>query len=58
MNDSFKYYAFISYNAKDTAWGKRLQKKLNCVCNGDWMWDKDLIAFAREKGYFNGACSQ
>ncbi len=28
MNDSFKYYAFISYNAKDTAWGKRLQKKL------------------------------
>ena len=28
MNDSFKYFAFISYNAKDTAWGKRLQKKL------------------------------
>ena len=25
---SFKYFAFISYNAKDTAWGKRLQKKL------------------------------
>lgn len=23
-----KYFAFISYNAKDTAWGKRLQKKL------------------------------
>ena len=34
---------------------KRLQKKLNCVCNGDWMWDKDIIAFAREKGYFTGA---
>lgn len=34
---------------------KRLQKKLNCVCKGDWMWDKDLIAFAREKGYFTGA---
>jgi hypothetical protein len=28
MSDTFKYYAFISYNAKDTAWGKRLQKKL------------------------------
>ena len=34
---------------------KRLQKKLNCICKGDWMWDKDLIAFAREKGYFTGA---
>ena len=33
---------------------KRLEKKLNCVCNGDWMWDKELIAFAREKGYFTG----
>lgn len=28
MNDTFKYFAFISYNAKNTAWGKRLQKKL------------------------------
>ena len=34
---------------------KRLQKKLNCVCKGDWMWDKDLITFAREKGFFSGA---
>ncbi len=34
---------------------KRLEKKLNCVCHGDWMWDKDVIAFAREKGYFTGA---
>jgi len=25
---TFKYYAFISYNSKDTAWGKRLQHKL------------------------------
>lgn len=40
--------------AKLTKEQKRLQKKLNCICNGDWMWDKDLIAFAREKGYFNG----
>lgn len=24
----FKYFAFISYNSKDTAWGKRIQKKL------------------------------
>ena len=41
--------------AKLTKEQKRLQKKLNCVCNGDWMWSKDLIAFAREKGYFSGA---
>ena len=34
---------------------KRLQKKLNCICNGDWMYAKDVIAFAREKGYFTGA---
>ena len=33
----------------------KVNKKLNCVCNGDWMWDKDMIAFAREKGYFSGA---
>ena len=24
----YKYFAFISYNSKDTAWGKRVQKKL------------------------------
>ena len=24
----YKFYAFISYNSKDTAWGKRLQRKL------------------------------
>lgn len=28
MEQQFKYYAFISYNSKDTVWGKRLQKKL------------------------------
>jgi hypothetical protein len=28
MTDPFKYFAFISYNSKDTAWGKRLQRKL------------------------------
>ena len=33
----------------------KVNKKLNCVVNGDWMWDKDLIKFAREKGYFIGA---
>ncbi len=33
----------------------KVNKKLNCVVNGDWMWDKDLIKFAREKGYFTGA---
>ena len=24
----FRYYAFISYNSKDTAWGRRLQRRL------------------------------
>ena len=28
MEQEFKYYAFISYNSKDTEWGKRVQKKL------------------------------
>lgn len=28
MADSFKYVAFISYNSRDTEWGKRLQYKL------------------------------
>ena len=28
MNNTFKYFAFISYNSQDTAWGKKLQKKL------------------------------
>ena len=27
-NTNFKYYAFISYNARDIKWGKRLQRKL------------------------------
>lgn len=28
MDQQFNYFAFISYNAKDIEWGKRLQKKL------------------------------
>lgn len=28
MGKEFKYFAFISYNSKDTAWGNRLQRKL------------------------------
>lgn len=28
MEPQYKYFAFISYNSKDTVWGKRLQKKL------------------------------
>lgn len=28
MDNKFKYYAFISYSSHDTAWGKRLQRKL------------------------------
>ena len=27
-NKRFKYFAFISYNSKDTEWGKKVQKKL------------------------------
>ena len=44
----------VKVSAKVAKEQKRLEKKLNCVCNGDWMWDKNLIAFAREKGYFTG----
>ena len=28
MEQNFKYFAFISYNSKDTEWGKALQRKL------------------------------
>ena len=28
MVEQYKYYAFISYNSKDTEWGKKIQKKL------------------------------
>ena len=28
MDNHFKYFAFISYNSKDTEWGKKVQKKL------------------------------
>ena len=28
ISNPFKYFAFISYSSKDTAWGKKLQKKL------------------------------
>ena len=28
INTNYKYYAFISYNSKDTEWGKKVQKKL------------------------------
>ena len=41
--------------AKLTKEQKRLQKELNCICHGDWMWSRDIIAFAREKGFFEGA---
>ena len=45
----------INTKHKLTKEEKRLQKKLNCVCKGDWMWSKDVISFAREKGFFSGA---
>lgn len=28
MEQQYKYFAFISYNSKDTEWGKKVQKKL------------------------------
>lgn len=28
MEEQYKYFAFISYNSKDTEWGKKLQRKL------------------------------
>ena len=28
MNQEYKFFAFISYNSHDTAWGKKLQRKL------------------------------
>ncbi|MCQ2317772.1 MAG: toll/interleukin-1 receptor domain-containing protein [Bacteroidales bacterium] len=28
MADTYKYFAFISYNSKDTEWGKKVQRKL------------------------------
>ncbi len=45
---SYKYFAFISYNAKDTEWGKKLQKKLEhyklpaTLCN-EHEWERHPI---------------
>ena len=44
----------VKMSAKQAKQQKLIEKKLNCVCRGNYMWDKDLIAFAREKGYFSG----
>ena len=44
----------VKMSAKQAKQLKLIEKKLNCVCRGNYMWDKDLIAFAREKGYFSG----
>ena len=30
---TYKYFAFISYNSRDTLWGKRLQRKLRSMRN-------------------------
>lgn len=44
----FKYFAFISYNSKDTEWGKRLQRKLEhyrmpaTLCN-EHGWERTPI---------------
>jgi len=39
----------LPVSAKRTAKGNRVFTK-----DGNWMWSKDMIAFAREKGYFTG----
>jgi len=52
----------LDAKARLTKEQKRLEKKLNCKIvtpsekgMGDvWMWDKNLIAFAKEKGFFSG----
>lgn len=44
----------VKVSSKVSKEQKRLEKKLNCVCNGDWMWDKEVISLAREKGFFSG----
>ncbi len=53
----------LDTRSKLTKEQKRLEKKLNCKIvtpsgkgMGDvWMWSRDVISFAREKGYFTGA---
>lgn len=47
-NKQYKYFAFISYNSKDTEWGKRLQRKLEgyrmpaTLCN-EHGWERKPI---------------
>lgn len=48
MENYYKYFAFISYNSKDTEWGKKVQKKLEhyrmpatlCIKHG---WERTPI---------------
>lgn len=48
MEDNYKYFAFISYNSKDMAWGKRVQKKLEhyrmpaTLCSGHG-WERNPL---------------
>lgn len=42
---NYKYFAFISYNSKDTGWGKRLQRKLEHY--------RMPAALCRERGWEN-----
>lgn len=48
MEQQYKYFAFISYSSHDTAWGKRLQRKLEgyrmpaTLCN-EHGWDRRPI---------------
>lgn len=34
---------------------RRIEAKLNCHYGGGWMYGRDVIDFAREKGYFSGS---
>lgn len=48
MEQQFKYFAFISYNSKDTEWGKKIQRKLEhyrmpaTLCN-EHGWERTPI---------------
>ena len=48
MEHQFKYFAFISYNSKDTEWGKKIQRKLEhyrmpaTLCN-EHGWERTPI---------------
>lgn len=48
MEQDYKFFAFISYNSRDTSWGKRLQRKLEgyrmpaTLCS-EYGWERNPI---------------